>query len=188
MEINRIIAENLKRLRHERNLSLGQLSNSSTLSKVMLSHIEKGEANPTINTLWKIAKGLKVPYTALMEQPDIEAHVIKKKDLNPQLSPDRSAALFSYFPNTPTRNFELFEIELMEDSVHTSVGHPEKTEEYLLVLQGALILKVGDTTHHLEAKDAITFPASRSHTYMNTGPGILKALIINYYPSFRGSR
>ncbi|MFQ9703991.1 MAG: helix-turn-helix domain-containing protein [Enterocloster clostridioformis] len=34
----------------------------------MLSDIEKGNSNPTINTLWKIANGLNVPYTRLMEE------------------------------------------------------------------------------------------------------------------------
>ncbi len=59
MNINSIIAENLKTLRTERNLSLGQLAELSNISKVMLSQIEKGDTNPTINTLWKIANGLK---------------------------------------------------------------------------------------------------------------------------------
>ena len=39
----------------------------SKISKAMLSDIEKGNSNPTINTIWKIANGLNVPYTKLME-------------------------------------------------------------------------------------------------------------------------
>ena len=58
MNLNEIIAVNLKRLRAERGFSLGKLSELSGVSKVMLSQIEKGESNPTINTLWKIAGGL----------------------------------------------------------------------------------------------------------------------------------
>ena len=42
MELNEIIAENLKRLRTERGLSLGRLSELSGVSKVMLSQVEKG--------------------------------------------------------------------------------------------------------------------------------------------------
>ena len=61
MELNEIIAENLKRLRTERGLSLGRLAELSGVSKVMLSQVEKGESSPTINTLWKIATGLQVP-------------------------------------------------------------------------------------------------------------------------------
>ena len=76
MELNEIIAANLNKLRTERNLSLGQLSGLSGISKVMLSQIEKGETNPTINTIWKIANGLKVPYTELIDEPLGHAVVI----------------------------------------------------------------------------------------------------------------
>ena len=67
MSINTVIAKNLNRLRNERNLSLGQLAELSGVSKVMLSQIEKGDSNPTVNTIWKIASGLNVPYTAILE-------------------------------------------------------------------------------------------------------------------------
>ena len=46
MELNEIIAENLKRLRTERGLSLGRLAELSGVSKVMLSQVEKGESSP----------------------------------------------------------------------------------------------------------------------------------------------
>ena len=68
MQLNEIIAMNLKRLRAERGLSLGKLSELSGVSKVMLSQIEKGESSPTINTLWKIANGLQVSYTKLIDR------------------------------------------------------------------------------------------------------------------------
>ena len=42
MNLNEIIAVNLKRLRAERGFSLGKLSELSGVSKVMLSQIEKG--------------------------------------------------------------------------------------------------------------------------------------------------
>ena len=47
---------------------MGKLSELSGVSQVMLSQIEKGESNPTINTLWKIAGGLPVSYTTLLHE------------------------------------------------------------------------------------------------------------------------
>ena len=47
MDLGKIIAVNLRRLRTERNLTLGQLSKISGISKAMLSDIEKGSSNPT---------------------------------------------------------------------------------------------------------------------------------------------
>lgn len=67
MDLGKIIAFNLNKLRTERSLTLGQLAKLSGISKAILSDIEKGGSNPTINTIWKIANGLNVPYTRLME-------------------------------------------------------------------------------------------------------------------------
>lgn len=80
MEAGQIIAYNLKRLREERKLSLGQLAEIAGVSKVILSHIEKGEANPTINTIWKIAGAFHLPYTSLLEMPESTADHIREKN------------------------------------------------------------------------------------------------------------
>ena len=60
-DLGRIIAMNLKQLRTERSLTLGQLAKESGVSKAILSDMEKGESNPTINTIIKVSKGLNVP-------------------------------------------------------------------------------------------------------------------------------
>jgi len=182
MNINLIVADNLKRLRNERNLSLGQLSELSDMSKVMLSQIEKGETNPTINTIWKIAAGLNVPYTSLLEQQHQDAYVIKRSDIVSQQADKGHYRLYCYYSNTPHRNFELFQMELDEGCRYTSVGHPEKSQEYLMVLDGQLTLDVNNETFILHADDTITFTASAKHVYLNSGKGILKAAIINFYP------
>ena len=100
MEINAIIAENLNRLRLERNMSLGQLAKCCEVSKVMLAQIEKGETNPTINTVWKIAKGLKVPYTALLEQHKPLTKIIRKIDTEVQSVDNQHYRIYCYYPNT----------------------------------------------------------------------------------------
>lgn len=182
MNINLIIAENLKKLRKERGLSLGQLSELSTLSKVVLSQIEKGETNPTINTIWKISTALNVPYTSLLEQQQHDASIIKKSDIVSQVADDRHYRLYCYYPNTPHRNFELFQMELDEGSEYASVGHSEKSEEYIMVLEGQLTLEVNNETFILQADDTITFTASAKHVYSNNGKGVLKTAMINFYP------
>ena len=68
MEITSRIAANAKRLREEKKLTLDAAANLTGVSRSMLAQIEKGEVNPTISVLWKIANGLKVPYTRLMEE------------------------------------------------------------------------------------------------------------------------
>lgn len=84
MEIGDVIAQNLRELRTERGLSLGKLAAQCDVSKVMLSQIERGDANPTINTLMKISTGLGVPYSTLLEQREPEATVVRRAQASVQ--------------------------------------------------------------------------------------------------------
>ncbi|MEA4988121.1 MAG: XRE family transcriptional regulator [Anaerovorax sp.] len=182
MNVNQIIAENLKRLRRERNFSLGQLSELSEVSKVMLSQIEKGETNPTINTIWKIANGLKVPYTALLEQQMNYTSIIRKNDIMEQSSNEGHYRIYCYYSNTPQRNFELFQIELDSGYSYTSIGHSEKSQEYIMVLEGELTLTIDYQNYVLKPNDSINFIASKEHIYCSSGTQTLKAMVTNFYP------
>lgn len=102
MEINQIIAANPEKLRTERNLSLGQLSLACDASKVLLSQIEKSDSNPTVNTIWKIANGLKVPYSLLLEQPVHDTSIIKKSQIAIQEDDESHYRIYCFHPNTPT--------------------------------------------------------------------------------------
>lgn len=182
MEINLVVAENLKKLRTERNLSLGQLAELSGVSKVMLSQIEKGDTNPTINILWKIANGLKVSYTALMERQQPDATFVGKPGITAQVDEDGHFRLYCYYASTPERNFEFFQIELDAGHSHTTDGHLPRSQEYIMVLEGELTLTAGGQTYRLKADDAIGFAASGRHTYAATGETTVKAALINHYP------
>lgn len=183
MEVSRIIAENLKRLRTERNLSLGALAALCDVSKVMLSQIEKGETNPSINTIWKIASGLKVPYSALLELQSPKANVLSKSELVAQYWDEGHCRLFCYYASQPDRNFELFQLELDAGHSYTSMGHFEKGQEFIMVHEGCLNLTVSNQTYTLQKDDAINFSASAEHTYTACGSETLKAVIINFYPA-----
>lgn len=59
-EIIKIIGENIRELRLERQLSQFQLNIDSGLGKNQLGRLERGEHTPTIITLLKISKALDV--------------------------------------------------------------------------------------------------------------------------------
>lgn len=181
MNLNNIIAGNLKRLRTERQLSLSKLSELCGVSKVMLGQIERGESNPTINTIWKIANGLKVPYTLLIDEP-IESDIcVRKEDAKKQTSADGSYRIHCYFTSNVNRNFELFTAELDTNSKYESHSHGEKTQEYIIVHIGQLSLNINDVKHILNVGDSIVFDSSKPHSYCNSSNEILKMTIINYY-------
>ncbi|MFY4777068.1 helix-turn-helix domain-containing protein [Metabacillus sp. RGM 3146] len=182
MVLNDIIAKNLKKLRTDRNLSLGQLSDLCSVSKVMLSQIEKGETNPTINTIWKIANGLKVPYTKLIDEAPNNAVIVRKSECTEQMNEAANYRVFCYFKSSPTRNFEMFRVELDPHSSNESIGHSEKSQEYIYVTSGELILNTKGKEYILLEGDSIYFDSSVHHTYSNQQDYLLTFVVINYYP------
>ena len=155
MNLNEIIAVNLKRLRAERGFSLGKLSELSGVSKVMLSQIEKGESNPTINTLWKIAGGLQVSYTKLIDE-QIDAPLLIRKEESVIAEYDGYRA-YHYNTANPARDFEFFNGELDAHKEYTSEGHGMNTHEYLLVTRGEMVLRYGGEEYLLREGDFIHF-------------------------------
>lgn len=149
----------------------------------MLSDIEKGNGNPTINTIWKIANGLNVPYTRLMDHIEKEATVIRKPEPTVQTGETDHYRIYCYFTNTPVRNFELFRVELDANSSNATIGHSKKAQEYIYIIQGELVLHTEMGDHTLNAGDALVFDSSVDHTYINKQNFLLSFIVINFYPN-----
>lgn len=182
MNLNKIIASNLKELRTERNLSIRQLADLCGMSNVMLSQIEKGESNPTINTLLKITTALKVPYTRLIDEVRRDATIVRKSDRIPLMGESPAYQIFNYFPFSPQRNFEFFQVELEPHSKSQSSGHSKMAQEYIFVIHGTLNLLLNDKELVLNAQDAAYFESSVHHIYENKTGDPLQFISINYYP------
>lgn len=182
MDLGKIIAFNLNKLRTERSLTLGKLAKLSGISKAILSDIEKGGSNPTINTIWKIANGLNVPYTRLMEVKEPDGTVVRRSDTAEQSDETGVYRVHCYFSTAPDRNFELFYCELDAESANASIAHSPRAQEYIYVIEGSLTLKTDTAVYELHAGDSLVFSSSVNHTYINDGKIKVKFMVINYYP------
>lgn len=67
MDIRRVLARNMLRLRKATRQSQEEFADACGLHRTYISGVERGVRNPTIIVVAKIAKGLKVPPSALLE-------------------------------------------------------------------------------------------------------------------------
>ena len=179
MEIGQIIAFNLKRLRKERNLSLGELAEMAGVSKVMLSQLEKGSSNPTINTIWKITGALRLPYTSLLEMPESGVIHVQKRDIH-ELK-EGKYHIFSYYAKDQERNFEMYQIEMDAGCVHESIGHSTDSSEYIMVVEGQMDLELNGESYFLDTDDGFCFNAAVPHIYRNRGTERTKLMLMICY-------
>ena len=64
---NQTIGKQLKKTRQNRNMTLDELAEVTGVSKPMLGQIERGQSAPTVTTLWKIATGMKIPFSSFLQ-------------------------------------------------------------------------------------------------------------------------
>ena len=88
------IGLNLMNYRKLKNISLDELSRRSGVSKSMLSQIEQNKSNPTVLTVWKIARALDVPVEELIGTvQDYHIEVARYEDLPVMYSEDKSCII-----------------------------------------------------------------------------------------------
>ena len=65
--IHRTIAKNIARIRKEKGITQEALAYQAGLNRAYIGYIERGERKPTIETLEKIAKSLRVNTSSLLD-------------------------------------------------------------------------------------------------------------------------
>jgi len=73
MDLNKIVGQNIKRLRKQRKLSQEDFEDLAGIHRTYVGSVERGERNVTLKMLAQFAVALEVnPVTLLLEQPESE--------------------------------------------------------------------------------------------------------------------
>ncbi len=169
-DLTRRVAENLRSLRRQRELSLDDLASRSGVSRATLSQVETCKTNPTISILWKISAGLGVPFAALLgEEAPERVRVLRRGDIQVLRSADGRMESRPLMPAGASPNVECYELRLAGRSTSQSDAHARGTTETVVVLTGVLRLHVGGEVHELGAGDTVFFEADVPHAYENPG-------------------
>jgi transcriptional regulator with XRE-family HTH domain len=186
-DLTPMVGENLRRLRLKRGLSLERLSRASGVSRAMLGQVELGQSTPTINVLWKIARALAVPFSALITSREAPRTTIMARARAKILtSHDGAFSSRALFPFDEPRTVEFYELTLAPRAVELADAHPPGTVENLVVNDGSLELTVGNERHQLGRGDAILFEADVPHEYRNAGDGPLVMYLVMTYAEKNG--
>ncbi len=183
-DLTPVVASNLKRFRAERGLSLERLAKASGVSRAMLGQIELGQSTPTINVLWKIARALGVPFSALMSQAASPVTTVMQVSHARILrSRDGDFSSRALFPTDRPRNVEFYELRLAPRSVENADAHAPGTSENLVVTEGSVEIIVAGERRVLETGDAILFEADSPHSYRNLGSSEAVMYLVMTYGS-----
>ena len=145
--------------------SLGDLARAAGLSKTILARIERGEGNPSVETLWRVSQALRVPLGALLtpaEQP--RTRVIRARSAEPLRSESGMTAWLMHAEGRDRRS-EVFDIELPRGIDQHSEPHLPGTEELVVCVKGRVRVGPLGEEAELGAGDAAWFTADVAHHY-----------------------
>lgn len=166
----------IKELRKAQGLTLAELGGKAGVSASFLSQIENGKQTPTVVTLKKIADALRIPVKEVFDLRQETSEYIRRCD-------DQSlGGLQKIYKqiNVLSGKFDGRTIDCFNLVMAPGVGqveeHSHPGEEFYLVLNGTLTVKIEGEEMVVHQDESIHFPSTVSHRLMNCGEEDLRML------------
>ena len=181
MDFQKAVAKNIKDIRERKKLTLDAAAAMTGVSRSMLTQIEKGDVNPTISVLWKIANGYKTSFTSLVDTTDTPHLLIKADNVTPLVEDEGRYINRPAFPFQEDTRFESYMIEIKPEGFLKAQPHMAGTEEFLTVFSGTVEVTAGDASFRLCTGDSLRFKADVVHSYKNAGSETVNMNMIIHY-------
>jgi transcriptional regulator with XRE-family HTH domain len=175
------VGKNIRQIRESKKLTLDAAAKATGVSRSMLIQIEKGDVNPTISVLWKIANGYKTSFSSLLQVQSEETTVIPIESITPLVEDDGKYINYPVFAFEEKKLFETYRIEIAEQGRMVSQPHLLGTEEYVTVFAGEVEIVVNEELFALKQGDSIRFKGDVPHSYKNVGKTAASLSMIIYY-------
>jgi len=161
------LADNLRRRRHEKALSQGELAARAGLSRRMISAIEGGAANVSLSTVDKLSAALGIKFTDLVRPPDAPNALSIESVGWRGNHPDSIAVLLGAAPGS--RETELWRWSLAPGERYGSEYGSEGWHEVIYVISGTLKVDMPDTLYLLQQGQFRIFSSKEPYTFVNDG-------------------
>ena len=162
------LGEKIKAMREEAGLGLRDLAAKANVSPSMLSQIENGSANPSINTLKNIAVVLNAPLYRFFQEDTSPEELVVHKDSRKIIGFVGREVQYELL--TPDVNGQIEFCLMTIPPNKASAGMPEGHvgEEAAYVVSGSINILLEDTYISLSAGDSLRIPPMTQHRWINS--------------------
>ena len=168
------IGQRIQSLRESKGLSLEELSHLTGFDVEMLSQIENARVQPQLGTVMRLSKALDSAFGRLVSGQGEKIYSITRKSERRVVSRStskkgqRKAYTYkSLAPEVKGRHMEAMMVQLEPDpdpdvSVHEG-------EEFIYVLEGTVMLRIGDEAFDLAPGDSVYYLSTTPHVIAAKG-------------------
>lgn len=169
-------------------MTLSALAEEAGVAKSTVSLIERGQANPSIDTVWALAAALGVPFASLFheEPPADDVSVVREQDVDviaiDQAGLDTDGLVIRHML---TREggalIEIYTLLLEEGAVRHADAHVNGLFEHITIATGTVEISTDSFCEVVSQGDLISFRADRPHTY-RVVEGPVRLVSVHEYP------
>jgi transcriptional regulator with XRE-family HTH domain len=161
----------IKARRAELGLSLRDVAATTGLSATFLSNLERGIANPTLESLRRVSNTLNTPILYMADTLR-EASPVVHHDQRRSINLSNGHIRYEILTPTLNRKMVLFQARVTAEDGNIVVGPlAEPTEECLVVLEGQLCICLAGQNYMMEAGDSIYFEGRSLESIRVVGEG-----------------
>jgi len=169
-------------------MTLSALAEQAGVAKSTVSLIERGQGNPSIDTVWALASALGVPFTSLFhdEPPADDVSVVREDDGSVIAIEDaglEAEGLVARHMLTRSGGalIEIYTLVFDEGAVRHASGHISGLFEHIAVATGSIEISSDSFKEVLNEGDLISFRADRPHSY-RVLKGPVRLVSVHEYP------
>ncbi|NLN03814.1 MAG: cupin domain-containing protein [Clostridiaceae bacterium] len=177
------IGAKIRELRIRNGLTQEELANRSELSKGFISQIESEQTSPSIATLVDILECLGTNLRDFFNEATEEKIVFTKKDYFETENLELGNKITWLVPNCQKNDMEPIVLTL-EPGGKSSEEEPHNGEEFGIVLQGTVMLHIGDKAYKVKKGESFYFLPFSKHYIANNTTKSAKVLWVVTPPSF----
>ncbi|MEW6444104.1 MAG: XRE family transcriptional regulator [bacterium] len=166
------LGSRIRSVRRARGMSLDDLALRSSVSRSMLSEVERGSKIPSVLVLDRIASGLGSSIGRLLEEPDTRQVVVLRRD-SQQIGRDSNGWEWHLLsPPLAHGELQFFRCTAPPRTLGPEfTPHAPGSQEWVAVQSGKLTLTIDGEAYELADGDAICYAGDRPHSFANHSDG-----------------
>ena len=161
-----MLGERIRAVRQERKLTVRQLASIAGVSPALISHVERGINDPSLDSLRRIAQALRVPLFDFFQQPEDGGVAVIRADSRMQIRSPHGELIYSRL-SPGYAKMEVLEGILKPGGFSSKLPWSHPSEECAVVISGWMTVEVDGDRRELEPGDSCYFDSRLPHRYVN---------------------
>lgn len=170
----------IRNLRKQRKLTIKELAEMSGMSISYISQIERGEIDPSLSSLRKIAAVFHLPLYMLLDDTETMGNLTLQKEQQTVRISEDGGVVYRFLTPLPSPEYSpealLIDFEIRPHSQDVAETLRHSSEELVYVLEGELTVQIGDQDIRLHAGDSTVVEKNLPHLFRNDTDTVVRGI------------